>query len=200
MCLGIVELDNIIKGTATGVGNKVMLVGASTGRDGIAGASFASADLEEDTESSRPQVQVGDPFMEKLLMEACLELKENKDIVGIQDLGAAGLTSACCEMAARSHTGMKLTLDNVHLREQSMNATEIMLSESQERMLFVVKPEAVNQVKKTFVKWDLEANVIGEVTDDGIIDINYKGKNHGKIPALSITEGGAFANPQSYKT
>ncbi|WP_350343286.1 phosphoribosylformylglycinamidine synthase subunit PurL [Proteinivorax tanatarense] len=199
MCLGLVDLDKIKKGTAEGVGNLVMLVGASTGRDGIAGASFASADLEEDTESSRPQVQVGDPFMEKLLLEACLELIDNENVVGVQDLGAAGLTSACCEMAERSGTGMKINLDNVHLRERNMNATEIMLSESQERMLYVVKPEGVEDVKKSFKKWDLSASVIGEVTEDGIISMYHKGKLEGKIPAESITEGVPVRQPESKK-
>ncbi|WP_353892953.1 phosphoribosylformylglycinamidine synthase subunit PurL [Proteinivorax hydrogeniformans] len=199
MCLGLVDLDKIKKGTAKGPKNLVMLVGASTGRDGIAGASFASADLEEDTESSRPQVQVGDPFMEKLLLEACLELIDNENIVGVQDLGAAGLTSACCEMAERSGTGMKINLDNVHLREQHMNATEIMLSESQERMLYVVKPEGAEEVKRAFEKWDLSASIIGEVTEDGIISMYHKGRLEGKIPAKSITEGVPVRKPEAKK-
>lgn len=195
MCLGLVSVDKIKKGIAQGIGNVVMLVGAATGRDGIKGASFASANLEEDNENKRPSVQVGDPFMEKLLLEACMELVDNPYVVGVQDLGAAGLTSSACEMAARGKSGLELNLDKVHVREENMSAMEIMLSESQERMLYVVKPQGVEEVKKVFAKWDLQASEIGKVTDSGKIEIYYKGKLEGSIPTESIVDGVPLRDP-----
>lgn len=199
MCIGLIDLNKIKKGLAEGTGNIVMLVGATTGRDGILGASFASANLDEDSEEKRPSVQVGDPFMEKLLLEACMELVDNPYVVGVQDLGAAGITSSACEMAARSQSGLELHLDNVHFREEGMNALEIMLSESQERMLYVVKPEGVEDIKKVFDKWGLFASEIGKVTDTKLIEIYHQGELHASIPSLSIVDGVPLREPARTK-
>lgn len=199
MCLGLIDINKIKKGLAQGKGNIVMLVGATTGRDGILGASFASANLDEDSEEKRPSVQVGDPFMEKLLLEACMELVDHPHIVGVQDLGAAGITSSACEMAARAQSGLELHLDRVHLRERGMNALEIMLSESQERMLYVVKPDGVNDVKAIFDKWGLKATEIGKVTDSKRIEIYHNGDLYASIPSLSIVDGVPLRDPQRKK-
>ncbi len=167
MCVGIIDHDKIQKGVAKGVGNPVLYVGASTGRDGIHGATFASEELNETSESKRPSVQVGDPFMEKLLLEATLELIDLNIIEGIQDMGAAGLTSSSSEMASKAGTGIELDLSQVPRRELNMTPYEIMLSESQERMLIVAKKGKENEVKKVFDKWGLYSAVIGKVTNDG---------------------------------
>lgn len=196
MCLGLIDINKIKKGTAKGTGNIVMLVGATTGRDGILGASFASANLDEDSEEKRPSVQVGDPFMEKLLLEACMELVDNVHVVGVQDLGAAGLTSSACEMAARAESGLELHLERVHVREEEMTALEIMLSESQERMLYVVEPQGVQAVKEVFSKWGLTAAEIGTVTDTKKIEIFKDGKMYASIPSLSIVEGVPLRDPK----
>ncbi|EMT38330.1 phosphoribosylformylglycinamidine synthase II [Thermoanaerobacter thermohydrosulfuricus WC1] len=188
MCVGIVEKDKIKKGIAKGIGNPVMVVGATTGRDGIGGASFASQELSEESEEKRPSVQVGDPFMEKLLLEACLELFETDAVVAIQDMGAAGLTSSSCEMASRGGVGMELDLDKVPLREEGMTPYEIMLSESQERMLVVVKKGKEEDVQKIFKKWGLNAATIGKITDDGMIRVIKDGKIVAEVPAKSLTE------------
>ncbi|KUJ89853.1 MAG: phosphoribosylformylglycinamidine synthase II [Thermoanaerobacter thermocopriae] len=189
MCVGIVEKDKIKKGIAKGIGNPVMIVGATTGRDGIGGASFASQELSEESEEKRPSVQVGDPFMEKLLLEACLELFETDAVVAIQDMGAAGLTSSSCEMASRGGVGMELDLDKVPLREKEMTPYEIMLSESQERMLVVVEKGKEKDVQKVFKKWGLNAATIGKITDDGMIRVIKEGKIVAEVPAKSLTEG-----------
>lgn len=175
MCVGIINHSDIKRGTANGVGNLVMAVGARTGRDGIHGATFASEELSEDSTAKRPAVQVGDPFMEKLLMEACLEMIQKGYVVGIQDMGAAGLTSSSCEMASRAGTGIEIDLLKVPRREEGMTAYELMLSESQERMLVVVEPNAADKVKEIFDKWDLEAFVIGRVTGDRMLKL-FEGK------------------------
>lgn len=188
MCVGIVEKDKIKKGIAKGIGNPVMVVGATTGRDGIGGASFASQELSEESEEKRPSVQVGDPFMEKLLLEACLELFETDAVVAIQDMGAAGLTSSSCEMASRGGVGMEIDLDKVPLREEGMTPYEIMLSESQERMLVVVKKGKEEDVQKIFKKWGLNAATIGKITDDGMIRVIKDGKIVAEVPAKSLTE------------
>lgn len=188
MCVGIVEKDKIKKGIAKGIGNPVMIVGATTGRDGIGGASFASQELSEESEEKRPSVQVGDPFMEKLLLEACLELFETDAVVAIQDMGAAGLTSSSCEMASRGGVGMELDLDKVPLREEGMTPYEIMLSESQERMLVVVEKGKEEDVQKVFKKWGLNAATIGKITDDGMIRVIKDGKVVAEVPAKSLTE------------
>jgi phosphoribosylformylglycinamidine synthase len=188
MCVGIVEKDKIKKGIAKGIGNPVMIVGATTGRDGIGGASFASQELSEESEEKRPSVQVGDPFMEKLLLEACLELFETDAVVAIQDMGAAGLTSSSCEMASRGGVGMEIDLDKVPLREKGMTPYEIMLSESQERMLVVVEKGKEEDVQKVFKKWGLNAATIGKITDDGMIRVIKDGKVVAEVPAKSLTE------------
>src|SRR5882762_5179684 len=164
--LGVTTRDRIFKGTASGVGNPVIYVGSKTGRDGIHGATMASAEFDETSEEKRPTVQVGDPFTEKLLLEACLEIMESDAVVGIQDMGAAGLTSSSFEMAGRAGTGVRMNLDRVPVRESGMTPYEIMLSESQERMLIVAKRGREDEVIRTFEKWDLNAAVVGEVTDE----------------------------------
>ena len=163
MSLGIVEITDIASAIAKGVGNPVYIVGSTTGRDGIHGATFASVELTEETESKRSNVQVGDPFTEKLLMEASLELCKKSWLVGIQDMGAAGITCSCSEMSAKGKSGIKIDLDKVPLREDGMNAYEIMLSESQERMLVVIEQGFDVELNAIFEKWELECIRIGEV-------------------------------------
>jgi phosphoribosylformylglycinamidine synthase len=188
MCVGLVEEDKIFKGQATGVGNIVMLVGARTGRDGIKGASFASEELSDSDPDKRPNVQVGDPFMEKLLLEASLEVLEAGLVVGLQDLGAAGLTSSGSEMAGRAGSGLYIDLDKGPLREKHMEPWEIMLSESQERMLMVVEPSKVKEIEKVFDKWDLIASAVGEVTGDGRFSIRKGGEVLASVPAEFLTD------------
>ena len=175
--LGVFRHDEIFYGKATGVGNSVIYVGAKTGRDGIHGASMASAEFTEESKQKRPNVQVGDPFMEKLLLEACLEAMKTGAIVGIQDMGAAGLTSSSCEMGSRAGTGIELNLDRVPQRETGLTPYEIMLSESQERMLLVAEQGREEEVLRVFAKWGLDAVKIGSVTSDGVLRV----KNHGEI-------------------
>src|SRR5215204_2737302 len=163
MCLGIVAADALVKGRASGVGNPVYYVGAKTGRDGIHGATMASAEFDERSAEKRPAVQVGDPFMEKLLLEACLELMQTDALVGIQDMGAAGLTCSTCEMGSRGGAGIEIDVMHVPQRETGMTPYEIMLSESQERMLLVVKRGREAEVEAIFDKWDLHASHIGDV-------------------------------------
>ncbi|HJU83409.1 MAG TPA: phosphoribosylformylglycinamidine synthase subunit PurL [Holophagaceae bacterium] len=165
--LGVLKSDRIFRGYASGVGNKVMYIGSKTGRDGIHGASMASAEFGEGSEEKRPTVQVGDPFTEKLLLEACLEIFQTDWVIGIQDMGAAGLTSSSFEMASRAGTGLRLDLDQVPMREEGMTPFELMLSESQERMLLVAKPGHEQDVIRVLHKWGLDAVVVGEVTDSG---------------------------------
>lgn len=188
MCIGLMEQDKLAKGIAAGPGNPVMVVGAHTGRDGIHGATFASEELSEASEEKRPAVQVGDPFMEKLLLEACLELIDTGYVVGMQDMGAAGLTSSSCEMASRAGTGMEMDVAKIPRREEGMTPYEILLSESQERMLVVPKQGKEEAVKKIFEKWGLEAVVIGQVTDDGNITVKEGEKIVAQIPAKALTE------------
>jgi phosphoribosylformylglycinamidine synthase II len=191
MAVGIVEHGKTVSATAEGVGNLVMIVGSRTGRDGIHGASLlASAVFSEAAESLRPTVQVGDPFAEKLLLEASLEAIAAGVIVGMQDMGAAGISCCTSEMSLKSGTGMKIDLNKVPLRETSMSAYEIMLSESQERMLVVVLPENVSKIKAIFDKWDLQAEIIGTVTDTGRVTINYHGERVADIPAKALALGG----------
>ena len=188
MAVGILEHRHIAKGVARGVGNPVMVVGARTGRDGIHGATFASVELSAESEEKRSAVQVGDPFMEKLLMEACLELIQAGLIVGIQDMGAAGLTSSSCEMASRGDSGIEMELSLVPRRETGMTPYEIMLSESQERMLVVPKAGAEAEVERVFKKWGLEAVVVGRVTDDGMLRLLENGQVVAEIPAKALTD------------
>jgi phosphoribosylformylglycinamidine synthase II len=194
--LGVTTRDKIFKGTASGVGNPVIYVGSKTGRDGIHGATMASAEFDQASEEKRPTVQVGDPFTEKLLLEACLEVMETDAVVGIQDMGAAGLTSSSFEMAGRGGTGIKLNLDKVPVRESGMTPYEIMLSESQERMLIVAKRGRENEVVRIFEKWDLNASVIGEVTNDGVARIFFHGEQVAAIPVDPIsTEAPVYERP-----
>jgi phosphoribosylformylglycinamidine synthase subunit PurL len=189
MALGLMKREELIKGEASGTGNTLMAVGARTGRDGIHGATFASEELSEDAdESSRPQVQVGDPFTEKLLLEASLELIGSGHIVGIQDMGAAGLTSSASEMAGRAGSGVELEISRVPVREEGMTPYEILLSESQERMLVVAERGKEDEVRKILEKWELEAEPVGEVTADGRFRILENGAVVADIPALPLTE------------
>ncbi len=190
MCLGLMRKEDLIRGTAEGVGNTLMAVGARTGRDGIHGATFASEELSEgDDEASRPQVQVGDPFTEKLLLEASLELIASGHIVGIQDMGAAGLTSSGAEMAGRSGTGVEMDVARVPVREAGMTPYEILLSESQERMLVVAAAGREDAVREILEKWELEAATIGSVTASGTFRVLEAGVPVADIPALPLTEG-----------
>ena len=189
MCLGLMRAEEMIRGEATGVGNVLMAVGARTGRDGIHGATFASEELSEDDEASRPRVQVGDPFTEKLLLEASLELIRSGHIVGIQDMGAAGLTSSASEMAGRSGSGVDLDVSRVPVREEGMTPYEILLSESQERMLVVAKRGRERRVREILEKWELRAEGIGRVTGDGRFRVRENGEVVADIPALPLTEG-----------
>ncbi|MGG2196981.1 MULTISPECIES: phosphoribosylformylglycinamidine synthase subunit PurL [Paenibacillus] len=188
MCVGLIDHDKIQKGVAKGVGNPVFYVGPATGRDGIHGATFASEDLTAESESKRSAVQVGDPFMEKLVLEACLDLINSGIVVGIQDMGAAGLTCSSAEMASKAGNGMELYLDEVPQREEGMTPYEMMLSESQERMLFVVKPEHEAQAKAIFERWGLHCAKVGKVTDDGNLKLYHKGELVGNMPVTALVD------------
>ncbi len=185
-CLGITEKDRIFYAKAEGPGNPVLYVGAKTGRDGIHGATMASAEFGEDLEHKRPNVQVGDPFMEKLLVEACLEVMAKDLIVGIQDMGAAGLTCSTTEMAAKSGAGIEIDLDFVPQREKGMTPYEMMLSESQERMILVTKKDKVKEVQNIFAKWDLDAVVIGQVIEGGRLKVRFRGEIVVDLPVDAI--------------
>ncbi|MBI4519786.1 MAG: phosphoribosylformylglycinamidine synthase subunit PurL [Gemmatimonadetes bacterium] len=189
MCIGLLKKDELIRGEASGVGNTVMAVGSRTGRDGIHGATFASEELGEHSEQSRPQVQVGDPFTEKLLLEASLELIKGGHLAGIQDMGAAGLTSSASEMAARAGTGIDIDVAHVPVRERGMTPYEILLSESQERMLVVARRGHEGDVREILEKWELRAAEIGKVTDDGCFRVRENGRVVAAIPALPLVKG-----------
>jgi phosphoribosylformylglycinamidine synthase subunit PurL len=195
-CLGLAPADRIFLGTARGVGNPVLYVGARTGRDGIHGATMASAEFDADSEAKRPAVQVGDPFMEKLLLEACLELMAGDALVGIQDMGAAGLTSSSVEMAARAGSGIDIDLDRVPTRETAMTPYELCLSESQERMLMVVERGREAEALAIFEKWDLDAAVIGQVTDSGRVVMRMGGQVAAELPADLLAEGLKYDRPR----
>lgn len=186
MTVGIADASRIFTAAATGVGNPVVYVGSKTGRDGIHGATMSSAEFSADSEEKRPTVQIGDPFAEKLLIEACLELMATDAIVAIQDMGAAGLTSSGVEMAGKGGMGVELVLDNVPQREDGMTAYEMMLSESQERMLMVLKPGREAQAEAIFTKWELDFAVIGHLTDTGRIVIRHKGQVEADIPLAPL--------------
>ncbi|MBU9888548.1 MAG: phosphoribosylformylglycinamidine synthase subunit PurL [Candidatus Omnitrophica bacterium] len=190
MALGIIRKDEIVRGAARGVGNPVYYVGATTGRDGLGGAAFASKELSEQSHEDRPAVQVGDPFMEKLLMEACLELLKTDALVGMQDMGAAGLTCAGCETASRASTGVEIDLRYVPRRESGMVPYEILLSESQERMLVIVKKGKEKEVERIFDKWDLHAVRIGTVTSDDKYRVLNEGQVAAEIPAKALADEG----------
>ena len=182
MTVGVANTDKIFYSAATGIGNSIVYVGSKTGRDGIHGATMASADFEEDADAKRPTVQVGDPFTEKLLIEACLELMATDAIVAIQDMGAAGLTSSSVEMASKGGAGIRLDMNQVPVREEGMTPYEMMLSESQERMLMVLKPGREAEAEKIFRKWELDFAVIGEVTDTGHMVLEWNGEVVCDIP------------------
>jgi phosphoribosylformylglycinamidine synthase subunit PurL len=186
--LGLVRHDQIFFGKATGVGNPVLYVGAKTGRDGIHGATMASAEFDEEALEKRPTVQVGDPFLEKLLLEACLEAMRSGSVAGIQDMGAAGLTSSSCEMAARAGTGIELDLSLVPQREEGMTAYEMLLSESQERMLIVAHKGREREVVDIFRKWDLDAVVIGRVQEGSHMRVIHDGETVADIPVSALTD------------
>ena len=187
MSVGVVDLDKIASAAATGVGNPVIYVGSSTGKDGIHGATFASVELGPDSESKRPNVQMGDPFLEKLLIEATLEALASGHVLGIQDMGAAGLTCSTSETAAKAGTGMEIDVRKVPLRESDMTPYEIMLSESQERMLCIAKAGTEQLVIDIFRKWELNAAVIGAVTDDGLVRVKDNGVVVAEVPARALT-------------
>ena len=186
--LGIAKADEIFYGKAEGIGNPVMYVGSKTGRDGLGGAVMSSASFDEDSESKRPTVQVGDPFTEKLLLEACLELFKEDLIIGIQDMGAAGLTSSSFEMAGRSGSGMVMHLDRVPAREEGMTPYDFMLSESQERMLICAKKGCEDKIIKIFKKWELDVAVIGEVTNTGNMELFWHGEKVADVPVQPVSE------------
>ena len=198
LCLGLARKDEIVKGAAIGEGNPVFYVGAKTGRDGIHGATMASAEFDERSAEKRPAVQVGDPFMEKLLMEACLEVMRTGAVVGIQDMGAAGLTCATSEMSSRGGTGMDVEVTLVPQRESGMVPYEIMLSESQERMLLVVDKGREREVQDVFEKWDLHAEQIGTVTTTGRVRLYERGSLVADVPTRALTdEGPVYRRPTS---
>ncbi len=197
-CLGIAKASDIIKGVASGVGNAVYYVGAKTGRDGIHGATMASAEFDEKSAEKRPAVQVGDPFMEKLLLEACLEVMQTDALIGIQDMGAAGLTCSTTEMGSRGGAGIEIDVSLVPQRESGMTPYEIMLSESQERMLLVAKQGREAEVERIFEKWDLHAARIGHVTDDGMLRVKNRGVVVAEIPNRALTdEAPVYRRPMS---
>ncbi|MDD5635938.1 MAG: phosphoribosylformylglycinamidine synthase subunit PurL, partial [Atribacterota bacterium] len=189
MCVGLVKKEQITRAIARGAGNSVILIGAKTGRDGIGGAAFASVELNKKSQEDRPAVQIGDPFAEKLLIEACLELVKFDEVIGLQDCGAAGLTSSLSEMAARGNSGLEIELTSVPQREEGMNPFEIMLSESQERMVVVVKKGQEERVLSTLRKWDLDSSIIGIVTDNPGFVVKNNGKIVADIPVSSLADG-----------
>src|SRR4051812_36034703 len=206
MSVGIVKVGETVSATAKGKGNPVMYVGSATGKDGIGGASFASADITAESTEELPAVQVGDPFQEKKLLEACLEVIETGAVVGMQDMGAAGIICSTAEMSAKGEVGMRVDLDKVPTRQQNMKAWELLLSESQERMLLVVEKGKEQLVKNVFDKWDLESAVIGDVTDDGLLRFYIAGNLEAQIPAQELVLGGGapqydreFREPSYFK-
>src|SRR5206468_6933153 len=190
MSVGIVKSSETVSAIAKGTGNPVMFVGSATGKDGIGGASFASSDITADSAEDLPAVQVGDPFQEKKLLEACLEVIQTGAVVGMQDMGAAGIICSTSEMSAKGEAGMRIDLDKVPARQENMKAWELLLSESQERMLLVVEKGREFEVNAIFDKWDLESAVIGEVTEDGLLSFYINGNLEAKIPASELVLGG----------
>src|SRR6266511_3444843 len=187
-CLGVLRHEQLARGTASGVGNPVFYVGAETGRDGLAGAAFASRELTEESREDRPAVQVGDPFKEKLLLEACLELLSHDAVAGIQDMGAAGLTCSTCETASRAGSGIEIDLAKVPKREPVMTPYEILLSESQERMLIIARRGKEDVVRAIFEKWDVPCVEIGRVADDGMMRVRDDGAIAAAIPARALAD------------
>ncbi len=199
MSVGIVKIGETVSATAEGMGNPVMYVGSATGKDGIGGASFASADITAESTQELPAVQVGDPFQEKKLLEACLEIINTGAVVGMQDMGAAGIICSTAEMSAKGGVGMRIDLDKVPMRQQNMKAWELLLSESQERMLLVVERGREHEVERIFTKWDLEHAVIGEVKSDGLLSFYMNGALEAELPAHELVlGGGAPQNDRAY--
>src|SRR5881398_3617923 len=198
-CLGVLRHEQIARGAAKGIGNPVFYVGAETGRDGLAGAAFASRDLTEESKQDRPAVQVGDPFKEKLLLEACLELLATDAVAGIQDMGAAGLTCSTCETASRGGSGVEIDLAKIPKREPGMTPYEILLSESQERMLIIAKRGKENIVREIFAKWDVPCAQIGRVTDDGMMRVRHNGSVSAEIPAKPLAEEAPIYEREAWK-
>jgi phosphoribosylformylglycinamidine synthase len=190
MAVGIVKADQIASAVMKGTGNPVMIVGSKTGRDGIHGATFASEELSEKSQEKRPSVQIGDPFTEKLLVEATLEIIDKDLIVGIQDMGAAGITCSCSEMSAKGKVGVEIDIDKVPVRESGMIPYEILLSESQERMLVCVKKGMEAEVKAVFDKWGLDSTIIGFVTEDGMMTVKLNGEIVSRVPSDTLVLGG----------
>ncbi|RYG53640.1 MAG: phosphoribosylformylglycinamidine synthase subunit PurL, partial [Chitinophagaceae bacterium] len=190
MSVGILKEGGTISATAKGIGNPVFFVGSATGKDGIGGASFASADITEESTGELPAVQVGDPFQEKKLLEACLEVIKTGAVVGMQDMGAAGIICSTSEMSAKGEVGMRIDLEKVPTRQQNMKAWELLLSESQERMLMVVEKGREKEVLAVFDKWDLPCSEIGEVTGDGILRFYMHGQLEAELPAYDLVLGG----------
>jgi len=198
-CLGVLRHEQLARGTAEGAGNPVFYVGAETGRDGLAGAAFASRELTEQSREDRPAVQVGDPFKEKLLLEACLELLARGAVAGIQDMGAAGLTCSTCETASRSGSGIEIDLAKVPKREPGMTPYEILLSESQERMLIIARRGKENIVREVFEKWDVPCAQIGRVTSDGMMRVRNNGEIAAEIPAKALAEEAPLYSREAQK-
>jgi phosphoribosylformylglycinamidine synthase II len=190
MSVGILKVGETISATAKGTGNPVMFVGSATGKDGIGGASFASADITAESAQDLPAVQVGDPFQEKKLLEACLEVIQTGAIVGMQDMGAAGIICSTAEMSAKGEVGMRIDLDKVPTRQQNMKAWELLLSESQERMLLVAQKGREKEIQQVFEKWDLPCSVIGEVTEGGLLQFYMNGELEAELPAYELVLGG----------
>jgi len=190
MTVGVVKVDRIIRATSSEAGNSVFLLGSTTGRDGIHGATFASEELDENSAEDRSSVQVSDPFTEKLLLEATLEISKRGTAVGVQDMGAAGITCSTTEMSARGGTGMVIDLDKTHLREKGMIPYEIMLSESQERMLVICQPEKEEELVEIARKWELQINKIGYTTNDGRLKVYFRGELAAEVPCWDLVLGG----------
>lgn len=193
MVAGIVKTDKMISAVIKGEGNPVMIVGSKTGRDGIHGATFASEEISEKSEAKRPSVQIGDPFTEKLLLEATLEVIDKGLAIGIQDMGAAGITCSCSEMSARGNSGVTIDIEKVPVREPGMTPYEILLSESQERMLVCVKRGKEIEVEEIFRKWELNSTIIGETNNSGIFRVRFNGETVAEIPSESLVLGGGRA-------
>src|SRR5215216_2766893 len=200
MAVGLAPTDKIFYAAASGVGMPIVYLGSKTGRDGIHGASMASAEFAEDSEEKRPTVQVGDPFSEKLLLEACLEIMAKGCVIAIQDMGAAGLTSSATEMGAKGALGVTLDLDKVPTRETGMTAYEMMLSESQERMLMVLKPEKEAEAEAVFRKWGLDFAVVGETTPDKRFVVRHRGDVMADLPIKELGDESLFNNPATTET
>jgi len=190
MSVGILKTGKMISAIAKGEGNPVFFVGSATGKDGIGGASFASANITSESVEELPAVQVGDPFQEKKLLEACLEIAETGAVIGMQDMGAAGIICSTAEMSAKGNAGMHIHLDKIPTRQKDMKAWELLLSESQERMLLVIEKGKEESVLKIFEKWDLPCSEIGYVTQDGMLRFYMHGKLEAEIPATELVLGG----------